>query len=86
MHNLATETERKDFCFAQGLQNRNSGHMNEKKKSITSKNIKMGLAIAIGAGLGIVFGEAVFGSAAAGLANGAGIGLVLGTVNRLREN
>lgn len=60
--------------------------MNEKKKSITSKNINMGLAIAIGAGLGIVFGEFIFGSVAAGVANGAGIGLVLGTLNKFRKN
>jgi len=35
----------------------------------------MGLAIALGAGIGIIFGELVLGSVGAGIAVGAGIGI-----------
>ena len=37
----------------------------------------MGLAIALGAGVGIIFGEFVFGSVGVGIAIGSGIGITL---------
>jgi hypothetical protein len=54
--------------------------MNENEKSVTKNN--MGLAIALGAGLGIVFGKFVFDDVAVGLVIGAGIGVVIGSFNK----
>jgi hypothetical protein len=54
--------------------------MNENKENVTKNN--MGLAIALGAGLGIVFGKFVFDDVAVGLVIGAGIGVVIGSFNK----
>jgi hypothetical protein len=54
--------------------------MNENEKNVTKNN--MGLAIALGAGLGIVFGKFVFDDVAVGLVIGAGIGVVIGSFNK----
>lgn len=52
----------------------------EKNNQIPQPNMKksnnMGLTIAIGAGIGLVFGDFIFDDVGLGLAIGAGIGLV----------
>jgi hypothetical protein len=50
-------------------------NMSEKKRN--TKN-DMGLGIALGAGLGIIFGEIVFDDVGIGIAIGAGVGIALG--------
>ena len=57
--------------------------MNENEKSATKTN--MGLMIALGAGLGIVFGKFVFDDVAVGLLIGAGIGVVFGSFNKTKK-
>lgn len=42
----------------------------------------MGLAIALGAGIGIIFGEFVFNSVGLGLCIGAGVGIALGKFSK----
>ncbi|MDP2562594.1 hypothetical protein [Psychrobium sp. 1_MG-2023] len=55
-----------------------------KKQQCASKpkSNSMGLAIAMGAGIGLVFGEALFGSVSLGLVIGAGTGVVYGSMSR----
>jgi hypothetical protein len=60
--------------------------MTEEQKNNTTKNSGMGLAIAMGAGLGIVFGEFVFDDVGVGLVIGAGIGVVFGGLNKPKKN
>lgn len=45
----------------------------------------IGLGVALGAGLGIVFGEAFFGDVGIGLALGVGIGVALGAASSKRS-
>ncbi|WP_438984162.1 hypothetical protein [Aequoribacter sp.] len=55
--------------------------MNEDGKSKKPKTNNMGLAIAMGAGLGIIFGEFAFDSVGIGLVIGAGIGIAFSSFN-----
>jgi uncharacterized membrane protein len=55
--------------------------MNEDGKSKTPNTSNMGLAIAMGAGLGIIFGEFVFDNVGIGLVIGAGIGIAFSSFN-----
>ena len=58
--------------------------MNENEKSATKTN--MGLMIALGAGLGIVFGKFVFDDVTVGLIIGAGIGVAFGSFKKNSKN
>ena len=58
--------------------------MSEKEQNNTTKSNNMGLAIAIGAGLGIVFGKFLFGDVGVGLVIGAGLGIVLVVLTNLK--
>jgi len=49
-------------------------------------NNNMGLAIAMGAGIGLVFGQFLFDDVGIGLSAGAGIGVVYGAINRFKKD
>ncbi|ESP94632.1 MULTISPECIES: hypothetical protein [Pseudoalteromonas] len=53
---------------------------NENNKAIKPSN--MGLAIAMGAGVGIIFGDVIFDSVGVGIAVGAGIAIALSRFKR----
>ena len=53
------------------------------KNSVPSSN-NMGLAIALGAGIGIIFGEFVFDNVGIGLVLGAGIGIAFSSFNKAK--
>ncbi len=55
--------------------------MNEADKSKTPKTSNMGLAIAMGAGIGIVFGKFAFDNVGIGIVIGAGIGIAFSSFN-----
>ena len=58
--------------------------MTEDDKNKAPKTSNMGLAIAMGAGIGIVFGEFIFDSVGVGIAIGAGIGIAFSSFNRTK--
>ena len=58
--------------------------MSEDDKSKTPKTSNMGLAIAMGAGIGIIFGEFVFDNVGIGIGIGAGIGIAFSSFNNSR--
>lgn len=49
-------------------------------------NNNMGLAIAMGAGIGLVFGQFIFDDVGIGLSVGAGLGVVYGFINKSKQN
>ncbi|QBY04377.1 hypothetical protein E2K93_08225 [Thalassotalea sp. HSM 43] len=49
-------------------------------------NNQMGLSIAMGAGIGIVFGEPLFGEPGYGLVIGAAVGVAFGLANKAKHN
>ncbi|MCF6437787.1 hypothetical protein [Pseudoalteromonas sp. MMG022] len=49
-------------------------------------NNNMGLAIAMGAGIGLVFGQFIFDDVGIGLSVGAGLGVVYGSINKFKKN
>ncbi|WP_462164027.1 hypothetical protein [Pseudoalteromonas xiamenensis] len=53
---------------------------NQKNNAKKSKLNNLGLAIAMGAGIGVIFGQFVFGSVGTGLALGAGLGVIVGSL------
>jgi len=56
--------------------------MSEDDKNKAPKTSNMGLAIAMGAGIGIVFGQFVFDNVGTGIAIGAGLGIAFSSFNR----
>ena len=56
--------------------------MIEDDKNKTPKTSNMGLAISMGAGIGIIFGEFIFDSVGIGIAIGAGVGIAFSSFNR----
>lgn len=56
--------------------------MNEDDKNKPTKTSNMGLAITMGAGVGIIFGKFAFDSVGIGMVIGAGIGIVYSSVNK----
>jgi hypothetical protein len=56
--------------------------MNEDDKNKAPKTSNMGLAIAMGAGIGIIFGEFIFDNVGIGIAIGTGIGIAFSSFNR----
>ena len=59
--------------------------MSAYNKQSTSKPLKaknMGLAIALGAGLGVIFGKFVFDNLGVGIAVGAALGIALSRLSR----
>ena len=56
--------------------------MTEGDKNKASKISNMGLSIAMGAGIGIIFGEFIFNNVGVGIAIGAGIGIAFSSFNR----
>lgn len=46
----------------------------------------MGLAIAMGAGIGLIFGQFIFDDVGIGLSVGAGLGVVYGSINKFKQN
>ncbi|NQZ83258.1 MAG: hypothetical protein HRT52_19815 [Colwellia sp.] len=58
--------------------------MNEENKNLP-KTSNMGLAIALGAGIGIIFGEFVFGSVGVGIAVGTGMGIAFNRFTQLNK-
>ena len=55
------------------------------KENKSTKN-NFGLAIALGSGLGLIFGEIVFNDVGIGLVIGAGVGIVLGGADTVTAN
>ena len=55
------------------------------KENKSAKN-SMGIGVAYGAGLGIIFGEIVFNDVGIGLVIGAGVGIVLGGAYTVTAN
>tara|TARA_R100001377_G_scaffold84244_1_gene67355 strand:- start:929 stop:1105 length:177 start_codon:yes stop_codon:yes gene_type:complete len=55
--------------------------MNEDDKSKKPRTSNMGLAIAMGAGIGIIFGKFVFDNVGIGIVIGAGIGIAFSSFN-----
>jgi len=58
--------------------------MSEGDKNNVPDNSNMGLVIAFGAGIGIVFGEFVFNSVGIGITIAVGLGLILNRFNRIK--
>lgn len=58
--------------------------MNDKERNSDAKHSNMGLALALGAGLGIVFGKFVFDDVGVGFVIGAGMGVVFGFIKRAK--
>ena len=56
--------------------------MIEYNKDKTTNTSNMGLSIALGAGLGVVFGEFVFDNVGVGIAIGAALGIALSRFSR----
>ena len=46
----------------------------------------MGLAIAMGAGIGLIFGQFIFDDVGIGLSGGAGLGVIYGSINKFKQN
>lgn len=53
----------------------------EKKHSHNKKSNNFGLAISMGAGVGLIFGMALFDNLGLGLVIGAGFGIVFSSIN-----
>ncbi|CAH9050377.1 hypothetical protein PSECIP111951_03974 [Pseudoalteromonas holothuriae] len=58
--------------------------MNEDDKSKAPKASNMGLAIAMGAGIGIIFGKFVFDNVGIGIVIGAGVGIAFSRFNKTK--
>ena len=56
--------------------------MSDENKEKTPNSSNMGLAIAMGAGLGVVFGEFVFDNVGVGIAVGAALGIAFSRFSR----
>lgn len=56
--------------------------MSDNNKENTPSTSNMGLAIALGAGLGVVFGEFVFDNVGVGIAVGAALGIAFSKFSR----
>jgi len=56
--------------------------MNEDDKSESPKTSNMGLAIAMGAGIGIIFGKFVLDNVGIGLVIGAGLGIAFSSFSK----
>lgn len=59
-------------------------HLKDDDKNKVSKTSNMGLAITMGAGVGLIFGELVFDNVGVGLVIGAGIGIAFSRVNKVK--
>jgi len=58
--------------------------MTEDDKNKAPKTSNMGIAIAMGAGIGVIFGEFIFNSVGVGIAIGAGIGIAFSSFDRTK--
>ena len=58
--------------------------MSEDDKSSVPSTNNMGLAIVLGAGVGIIFGEFVFDNVGIGLFLGAGLGIAFSSFNKAK--